>query len=90
MLNFDSSLSSKKDKKIALVIDNGQKFFVMWVDMYLVCCYVRHRKSFHESRSTMLCFTSSRYVCYPTNIPFVHIFTIAIKEISCWSALLCG
>jgi len=36
MLNFDSSLSSKKDQKIALVIDNGQKFFVMWVDMYSV------------------------------------------------------
>jgi hypothetical protein len=36
MLNFDSSLSDKKDKKIALVIDNGQKFFVMWVDMYSI------------------------------------------------------
>jgi hypothetical protein len=36
MLNFDSFLSSKKDKKIALIIDNGQMFFVMWVDMYFV------------------------------------------------------
>ncbi len=36
MLNFDSSLFDKKDKKIALVIDNGQKFFVMWVDMYSI------------------------------------------------------
>jgi hypothetical protein len=36
MLNFESTLSNKKDKKIALIIDNGQIFFVMWVDMFSI------------------------------------------------------